>query len=212
MDNRRPARLGPTRDGSALTGRKVVATRVCMREYPPSEAVRTLYSPASIAARIGELALAIERDYEGRAPILVSVLKGSFIFAADLARALPLSVRIEFLGVRSYGSGTVSTGAVQITQDLTHPIEGQDILIVEDIVDTGLTLAYILSLLKARRAASVRVCSLLDKPSRRRVEVPVDYVGFTVGDAFVVGYGLDCAEQYRNLPGLCELVELPQGS
>ena len=184
-----------------------------MREYPPPEAVRTLYSPATIAARIAELAQAIARDYEGKAPpVLVSVLKGSFIFAADLARALPLPVRVEFLGVRSYGSGTVSTGAMQITQDLTHPIEGQELLVVEDIVDTGLTLAYILSLIKARGAASVRVCALLDKPSRRRVEVPVDYVGFTVGDAFVVGYGLDCAEQYRNLPGLCELVELPQGS
>ncbi|HTQ03972.1 MAG TPA: hypoxanthine phosphoribosyltransferase [Polyangiaceae bacterium] len=183
-----------------------------MREYPPPEVVRTLYSPSEIAARIGELARAITHDYEGKTPVLVSVLKGSFIFAADLARALAAPVRIEFLGVRSYGSGTVSTGAVQITQDLTHPIEGQEILVVEDIVDTGLTLAYILSLIKARGAANVRVCSLLDKPSRRRVDVPVDYIGFTVGDAFVVGYGLDCAEQYRNLPGLCELLEVSQGA
>src|SRR5262249_20622611 len=108
-----------------------------MQEYPPAEAVRTLHSPAAIAARVAELAQAIMRDYAGQPPILVSILKGSFIFAADLARALPMVVRIEFLGVQSYGSGTVSTGAVQITQDLTHPIEGQDILIVEDIVDTG---------------------------------------------------------------------------
>jgi hypoxanthine phosphoribosyltransferase len=180
-----------------------------MREYPPAETIRTLYSPAAIAARVGELAQAITSDYAERSPILVAILKGSFVFAADLARALPLPLRVEFLGVRSYGSGTVSTGAVQITQDLTHPIENQDILIVEDIVDTGLTLAYILNLLKARRARSIRVCALLDKPSRRRVEVPVDYVGFTVGDAFVVGYGLDCAEQYRNLPGLCELLQAP---
>lgn len=179
------------------------------RQYPPPEAVRTLYAPDAIAARVGELAQAIARDYAGKSPILVAILKGSFVFAADLCRALPLGVRIEFLGVRSYGSGTTSTGAVQITQDLTHPIEDQDILIVEDIVDTGLTLTYILGLIKARGARSVRVCALLDKPSRRRVEVPVDYVGFTVGDAFVVGYGLDCAEQYRNLPGLCELVQPP---
>jgi len=181
-----------------------------MREYPPAEAIRTLYTPAVIAARVGELAQTIANDYAGRSPILVAILKGSFVFASDLARALPLPLRIEFLGVRSYGSGTVSTGAVQITQDLTHPIENQDILIVEDIVDTGLTLAYILGLIQARSARSVRVCALLDKPSRRRVEVPVDYVGFTVGDAFVVGYGLDCAEQYRNLPALCELLEVPE--
>jgi hypoxanthine phosphoribosyltransferase len=180
-----------------------------MRDNPPHETVRTLYDPALIAARVGELAQAITRDYAGKSPILVAILKGSFVFAADLARALPLSVRIEFLGVKSYGSGTVTTGAVQITQDLTHPIENEDILIVEDIVDTGLTIGYILALIKARGARSVKVCALLDKPSRRRVEVPVDYVGFTVGDAFVVGYGLDCAEQYRNLPGLCELVQVP---
>jgi hypoxanthine phosphoribosyltransferase len=181
-----------------------------MREYPPTEAVRTLYSAEAIAGRVAELAQAIARDYVDRPPVVVSILKGSFVFVADLARALPLGVRIEFLGVQSYGSGTKSTGAVQITQDLTHPIEGQDILIVEDIVDTGLTLAYILSLIKARGARSVRVCALLDKPSRRRVEVPVDYVGFTIGDAFVVGYGLDCAEQYRNLPALCELLVVPE--
>jgi hypoxanthine phosphoribosyltransferase len=179
------------------------------REYPPAETVRTLHAPQAIAARVRELASMIARDYADKSPILVSILKGSFVFAADLARALPLACRIEFLGVRSYGSGTVSTGAVQITQDLTHPIAGEDILIVEDIVDTGLTLAYILGLIKARGARSVRVCALLDKPSRRRVEVPVDYVGFTVGDAFVVGYGLDCAEEYRNLPGLCELLQVP---
>jgi hypoxanthine phosphoribosyltransferase len=183
-----------------------------MREYPPPEAVRTLHEPAVIAARVGELARAIAQDYAGRSPILVAILKGSFVFASDLARALPLPLRIEFLGVRSYGSGTVSTGAVQITQDLTHPIEDQDILIVEDIVDTGLTLAYILGLLQARGARSVRVCALLDKPSRRRVPVPVDYVGFSVGDAFVVGYGLDCAEQYRNLPALCELLQPPESA
>jgi len=181
-----------------------------MREFPPPSAVRTLHSAETIATRVVELARAIASDYADRPPIVVSILKGSFVFAADLVRALALPVRIEFLGVQSYGSGTVSTGAVQITQDLTHPIEGQDILVVEDIVDTGLTLAYILSLIKARGARSVRVCALLDKPSRRRVEVPVDYVGFTIGDAFVVGYGLDCAEQYRNLPGLCELLSAPE--
>jgi len=172
-------------------------------------ALRTIYTREAIAERVAELGRRIALDYASGPPILVSILKGSFVFAADLVRALELPVRIEFLGVQSYGSGTVSTGAVQITQDLTHPIEGQDILIVEDIVDTGLTLAYILSLIRARGAKSVKVCALLDKPSRRRFDVPVDYVGFTIGDAFVVGYGLDCAEQYRNLPSLCELLEPP---
>src|SRR5690348_11252479 len=138
-----------------------------MPEFPPPGAVRTLYSAETIAARVAELAAKIGQDYAERPPILVSILKGSFVFAADLSRALKLPVRVEFLGVQSYGSGTVSTGAVQITQDLTHSVEGQDILIVEDIVDTGLTIAYILSLIKARGARSVRVCALLDKPTRR---------------------------------------------
>ncbi len=176
-----------------------------MPEFPLPSAVRVLYTAAQIAARVGELGATIARDYGEQAPVVVPVLKGSFVFAADLVRSVPLPVRVEFLGVQSYGSGTTSTGAVRIIQDLAHPIEGEDLLVVEDIVDTGLTLAYILNLLKARNARSVRVCALLDKPSRRKVEVPVDYVGFVVGDAFIVGYGLDCAQQYRNLPALCEL-------
>jgi hypoxanthine phosphoribosyltransferase len=192
---------------TAKSKRRIVE---CSMPEPPSEALRTIHTREAIATRVAELGQAIAADYADRPPILVSVLKGSFVFAADLARALALPVRIEFLGVQSYGSGTVSTGAVQITQDLTHPIEGQDILIVEDIVDTGLTLAYILSLLRARGARSLKVCAFLDKPSRRRVEVPVDYVGFTIPDVFVVGYGLDHAEQYRNLPALCELVNPPR--
>jgi hypoxanthine phosphoribosyltransferase len=191
---------------TARAKRRIVESS--MPEWP-SGALRTLYTREAIATRVAELGRVIAADYAERPPILVSVLKGSFMFAADLARALALPVRIEFLGVQSYGSGTVSTGAVQITQDLTHPVEGQDLLIVEDIADTGLTLAYILSLLRARGARSVKVCAFLDKPSRRRVEVPVDYVGFTIPDVFVVGYGLDHAEQYRNLPELCELVNPP---
>lgn len=174
---------------------------------PPPGTLRPLYPPDAIASRVAELGATIAADYGDRSPIVVSVLKGSFVFAADLVRAIPLRLRVEFLGVQSYGSGTESTGAVQIIQDLAHPIENEDLLIVEDIVDTGLTLAYILNLLKARKAKSVRVCALLDKPARRKVEVAVDYVGFVVGDAFVVGYGLDCAQEYRNLPGLCELVQ-----
>jgi hypoxanthine phosphoribosyltransferase len=176
-----------------------------MPTFPLPAGVRPLYTPEQIAARVAELGATIARDYAGRSPVVVSVLKGSFVFAADLVRSIPLDVRLEFLGVRSYGSGTESTGAVQIIQDLAHPIEGEDILVVEDIVDTGLTLAYILSLFRARKARSIKVCALLDKPSRRKVEVTADYTGFVVGDHFLVGYGLDCAEKYRNLPGLCEL-------
>ena len=177
-----------------------------MRDYPPATAVRTLYTPEAIAARVAELGRQITADYAGQKLVLICVLKGSFMFTADLVRAIALPVRIEFLGVQSYGSGTESTGVVQIIQDLTQPIEGEDVLVVEDIVDTGLTIAYILSLLRARNAKSLRICALLDKPSRRRVEAVADYVGFSVEDKFIVGYGLDHAQEFRNLPDLCELV------
>jgi hypoxanthine phosphoribosyltransferase len=178
-----------------------------MASYPSAGAVRELYSSEVIARRVAELGQAIARDYAGRSPVLVSILKGSFVFAADLTRAIELPIRVEFLGVRSYERGTETTGAVQITQDLTQSVEGEDVLVVEDIVDTGLTISYITNLLRARGAASVRVVALLDKPVRRRVDVVADYVGFTVGDAFVVGYGLDVGEQYRNLPCLAELLD-----
>ena len=128
------------------------------------------------------------------------MLKGSFVFAADLARAIDLPLRIDFLGVRSYGEGTESSGVVQITQDLSRPIEHEDVLIVEDIVDTGLTIAHLMDLLRTRQPRSVKVCSLLHKPARARIQVKIDYLGFTIEDKFVVGYGLDFAEQHRNLP------------
>ncbi len=162
--------------------------------------VSTLLSTEQIAARVRELGAQITKDYEGRRLVLVSVLKGSFIFTADLCRAIDTQLRIEFLGVRSYGEGTSTSGVVQITQDLSKPIEGEDILIVEDIVDTGLTIAHLLELFHTRHPASIKVCSLLHKPARTKVEVPIDYLGFTIEDRFVVGYGLDWAERYRNLP------------
>ncbi|HEY4120156.1 MAG TPA: hypoxanthine phosphoribosyltransferase [Byssovorax sp.] len=162
--------------------------------------VSTLISAEQIAARTRELGAQIAKDYAGRPLVLVGVLKGSFVFLSDLARAIDGHLRIEFLGVRSYGEGTSSSGVVQITQDLSRPIEGEDILIVEDIVDTGLTIAHLLDLFRTRHPASVKVCALLHKPARTRVEVPVDYLGFTIEDRFVVGYGLDWAERYRNLP------------
>jgi hypoxanthine phosphoribosyltransferase len=162
--------------------------------------VSTMLSAEQIQKRVGELGLQIARDYKDRRLVLVSVLKGSFVFTADLSRAIDAPLRIEFLGVRSYGEGTTTSGVVQITHDLTKPIEGEDIVIVEDIVDTGLTIAHLLELLRTRHPASVKVCALLHKPARTKVEVPIDYLGFTIEDRFVVGYGLDWAERYRNLP------------
>ena len=143
---------------------------------------------------------AIARDYADRSLVIVCVLKGSFVFAADLVRAIPLPLRVEFLGVRSYGAGTSSSGVVQITHDLQRPIEGEDVLLVEDIVDTGLTIAHLLELLRTRLPRSIKVCSLLHKPARSCTPVPIEYLGFTIEDRFVVGYGLDRAEIYRNLP------------
>jgi hypoxanthine phosphoribosyltransferase len=133
------------------------------------------------------------------------VLKGSFVFLADLVRAIEQPLHVEFLGVHSYGDGTTSSGAVQITQDLTRPIRDRDVVIVEDIVDTGLTAHFLMQQIAARQARSVRLCSLLHKPARRQQAVPIDYLGFTIDDVFVVGYGLDHAQAYRNLPDICEL-------
>jgi hypoxanthine phosphoribosyltransferase len=168
-----------------------------------AETIVTMIPASDIAERVRAIGAQITRDYQGKRLVLVSVLKGSFLFTADLARAIEGPLRVEFLGVRSYGEGTTSSGVVQITHDLSQPIEGDDILIVEDIVDTGLTIAHLLELLRTRKPASVKVCALLHKPARARVDVPIDYLGFTIEDRFVVGYGLDWAEQYRNLPNIC---------
>jgi hypoxanthine phosphoribosyltransferase len=165
-----------------------------------SDTITPLFTTEQIAERVGQLGALIARDYQGRSPIMVSVLKGSFVFAADLARAIPLPVRIEFLGVRSYGQGTSSSGVVQIIHDLQHPIEDEDVLLVEDIVDTGLTIAHLLELLGTRSPRSIKVCALLHKPARSVTPVTIDYLGFTIEDHFVVGYGLDRDEAFRNLP------------
>ena len=167
-----------------------------------AQRIVTMISEAEIAKRVKELGEQIAADYRGKNLVLVAVLKGSFVFTADLSRAVDVPMRIEFLGVRSYGEGTTTSGVVQITQDLSRPIEGEDILIVEDIVDTGLTIAHLLDLFRTRRPNSIKVCALLHKPSRTRIQVPVDYLGFTIEDKFVVGYGLDWAEKYRNLPSI----------
>jgi hypoxanthine phosphoribosyltransferase len=160
-----------------------------------------LLSARQIQDRVRILGAEIARDYADKSLVLLCVLKGSFVFAADLARAIDLPLRVEFLGVRSYGDDTKSSGVVQITQDLTRPLSaGDHILLVEDIVDTGLTLSYLREQLLARTPASVKVCALLHKPSRTVRPVQIDYLGFTVDDVFVVGYGLDYAERYRNVP------------
>ena len=160
----------------------------------------TLYSEKDLQAKVRELATAIDRDYAGRCPFLIGVLKGCFVFMADLSRAITLPCDIDFMAVSSYGNGTSTTGAVSITKDLSRDIEGRDVLIVEDILDSGVTLSYLKSYLQNRKPASLRICTLLDKPARRRADITADYVGFTCPDSFVVGYGLDYAEKYRNLP------------
>lgn len=165
-----------------------------------SERLVTMLSAEQISVRVQELGAEIAKEYKDRSLVLVVVLKGSFIFASDLCRAIDSHLRIDFLGVRSYGEGTESSGVVQITQDLSKPIAGEDVIIVEDIVDTGLTIAHLMDLFRTRGPRSVKVCSLLHKPARARVAVNVDYLGFTIEDKFVVGYGLDFAERYRNLP------------
>jgi hypoxanthine phosphoribosyltransferase len=165
-----------------------------------AERVSTMLSSEQIAQRVRDLGTSIAKDYAGRTPLFVSVLKGSFVFAADLVRAIDLPLQIEFLGVRSYGEGTETSGVVQITQDLSQPIDHRDVVIVEDIIDTGLTIAHLVNLFRTRNPSTVRVCALLHKPARSRVAVSIDYLGFTVEDKFLVGYGLDFAGRYRNLP------------
>jgi hypoxanthine phosphoribosyltransferase len=167
------------------------------------EQIVTFLSQEQIAARVVELGAQLARDYDGRKLVIVVVLKGSFVFAADLIRAIDShNLRVEMLGVRSYGEGTESSGVVQITCDLTRPIEDEDVVLVEDIVDTGLTISYLLDMLQTRKPRTLKVCALLHKPSRSKIAVPIDYLGFTIEDKFVIGYGLDFAEKYRNLPFL----------
>lgn len=171
--------------------------------------VETLISRAALETRVQELGSAITRDYQGRDLVLVSVLKGSFMFCADLSRAIDLPLAIEFLGLKSYGDSQTTSGVVQITSDLSRPVAGKDLLIVEDIVDTGLTMTYLRKNLATRNPRSVKLCALLHKPSRARVETPIDYLGFSIDDVFVVGYGLDWAERYRNLPYLGAVSTVP---
>jgi hypoxanthine phosphoribosyltransferase len=166
---------------------------------------RTLITRDEVAARVAELGQTIGRDYAGRSPLLVGVLKGAVVFTADLARAIPLRTGFDFMGVSSYGSRAQTSGVVRLTSDLSVSIEGRDVIIVEDIIDTGRTIHYLRRNLATRHPKSLALCVLLDKVARREVEVPVDYVGFVIPNDFVVGYGLDHDGLYRNLPDISVL-------
>ncbi len=161
---------------------------------------RILFSEEELARRVKELGARITADCKGKDLVLASVLRGSYIFMADLTRAIDLPMTVDFMAVSSYGAGTASSGQVEIKKDLSDSIEGKDLIIVEDILDSGNTLFYLRKILMARHPASIRICALMDKPDRRTKPIQADYVGFTIPDAFVVGYGLDYDEKYRNLP------------
>ena len=161
---------------------------------------RVLISVSDIASKVREMGAALTKDYAGRELVLVGLLNGAAVFLTDLGRQINLPVYYEFMAVSSYGQGAVSSGDVVINKDLSKAVAGRHLLLVEDIVDTGHTVAHVLGLLTQRGPASLKVCAFLDKPSRRQVAVEVDYVGFTVPDEFLVGYGLDYAQKYRNLP------------
>lgn len=166
---------------------------------------RVYFTEAQIKDRVMELGRQVTADYQGKDLVVVTVLKGSILFSADLLREIRLPLSLDFLGCRSYGDATESSGVVQITQDLSRSIEGKDVLIVEDIVDTGLTMKHLLELLGTRKPRSIKLASLLHKPSRSKVNIPIDYLGFTIEDVFIVGYGLDYKEECRNWPFLAVL-------
>ncbi|MEM3793895.1 MAG: hypoxanthine phosphoribosyltransferase [Candidatus Bathyarchaeia archaeon] len=171
-----------------------------------------LIDERTLQARIRELGEQISRDYQGKRPVLVGVLKGAFMFMADLIRHISVPHEVDFMATSSYGAATETSGVVRILKDLDTPISGRHVLIVEDIIDTGLTLDYLTRILKARNPASLRICTLLDKRERRRIPIPLDYVGFEIPNKFVVGYGLDFGELYRNLPFIAVLKpEIYQG-
>ena len=167
----------------------------------------TLISQEEIENKVIELAKKIEKDYEKQEVLIVGVLKGAFVFVSDLVRNINLDLSLDFIAVSSYGMSTESSGVVKINKDIEMDLSGKNVIIVEDIIDTGLTLKYIKEYLSGKNAKSVRICTLLDKPSRRKCDVDVDYVGFEIEDLFIVGYGIDCKEKYRNLPYIAYVQE-----
>jgi hypoxanthine phosphoribosyltransferase len=174
-----------------------------------SEKIKVLISEKEVDERIEKLGQQISKDYEGKELHLICILKGGAFFMCELAKRISVPVSLDFMSVSSYGNGSVSSGVVRIAKDLDESIEGKDVLIVEDIIDSGRTLYYLMDIMRKRNPKSLRLCTLLDKPERREKDVTVDYVGFEIPDEFVVGYGLDYAQKYRNLPyiGLVEGVE-----
>jgi hypoxanthine phosphoribosyltransferase len=168
---------------------------------------KVLITREEIAGKVAELGAALSRDYAGSVPLMVCVLKGSVLFYADLCRQMNIPMQMDFIAVSSYGRSTGSSGEVRLIKDLDESIEDRDVVVVEDILDTGLTLHYLTDMLRARRPKSLKICAMLDKPERRRADIEADYVGFVVPNEFVVGYGLDFAQQYRNLPDVCVLKE-----
>ncbi len=174
-----------------------------------AERIKVMFSEEEVAQKVEELGRKISEDYAGKEIHLICVLKGSVFFVCELAKRITIPVSMDFMSVSSYGDGTSSSGVVKIAKDLDEALEGKDVLVVEDIVDTGRTLSYLLEILAKRKPNSMKLCTLLDKPSRRVVDVKVDYTGFQIPDEFVVGYGLDYAQKYRNLPyiGVVEGVE-----
>ena len=167
--------------------------------------LKILISRDEIAKAVDRLASEIKRDYQGKQPLLIGVLKGSFMFMADLIRQLDLPLELDFIGLSSYGAARESSGRVRVVQGVKAPIKGRDVLMIEDIVDTGITISFLLNYLKKKQPASLKLCALTDKPSRRRVPVSIDYLGFTVPNKFIVGYGLDFNQRFRNLPDIYAL-------
>lgn len=164
---------------------------------------KVLFSEDEIKQVVARLAAEIKQDYQGKQPLLIGVLKGSFVFMADLIRQLQLPVEVDFVKLSSYGAGKETSGKVKVVQGLKTPIKERDVLVVEDIVDTGLTLSFLLDYLRKKKPASLKLCALTDKPSRRQVPVTINYLGFTVPDKFIVGYGIDWNEKFRYLPDIC---------
>lgn len=169
--------------------------------------LKVIIPKEEIAQRLTELAAEIRRDYKGQNPLLIGILKGSFVFLSDLMRSMNIPVEVDFVRLSSYGAGKENSGKIKLVKDVETPIKGRHVLVVEDIIDRGLTVRFLLDYLSFRKPSSLKLCALFDKPSRRKVEVPIDYVGFTIPDAFVVGYGLDLDEKFRYLPDLCILEE-----
>jgi hypoxanthine phosphoribosyltransferase len=173
----------------------------------PQPKLNLLYSRRQIAETVNRLAAELNRDYPGKHPVLIGVLKGSFMFLADLIRLLDFPLEVDFVRLSSYGAGQKSSGKIKVVADLQKPVKDRDVLVVEDIVDTGLTTGFLLAHLRKQKPSSLKLCALTEKPSRRKIPVAIDYLGFTVPDKFIVGYGLDWDERFRNLPGIYVLEE-----